>query len=291
MNLLGSSAAFFDQYFENPSLFSPAAERFATTILARDVDHLHILPSIVHETWEATAQQTPHVDDIMNTLGVRGEDRRQLIRKFGPGEILETWIHQFLVPGQRQEEGPLPKYLEATPSGGEWLETVFSREELRGRMGDHQSPNEVVKFYYATTWCKCRHLLRFGPNGSLFTNRDDAIEMCFQKISPLYSGQCLLVEYTLDREAWEREVSRVDNHCYSFPETEEGQAHWNRFNEYLKGYSYDEEMNTIYNHPMICSPFGEIILRRSRETGFRNLAPKLYFFHQGTESLTADGSR
>jgi hypothetical protein len=275
MNLLGTSAAFFDQHFDNPSLFRPFAERFSVNLLMRETDHLFVLRSIVQEAWEVTYEKFQNVDDTLNAMGVRGSRNRELIRKYGPGEIFETWIYQFLVPSYRPETDVVPHYVKEGHT-----DAVFLGREmgLKTHIGQTVS-DRVVKFYYATSWSRCRKV-----SGSLMMSLDDAVQMCLEKISPLYNGQCVICEYTLDKDVWQNELNK-EGHCYLFPNTEEGNTLWNNFNEYLKGYFYNEDLQKISSHPLICSPHGEIILTQPSKTIFHSLPSVKYFFEDVGEDL------
>lgn len=267
MNLLGPSASFFEEIFEDPSIFKPHVEKYTVNLLMRpNTDHWFLLKDVVQNAWEAEAGKLHCKDEIIANMGVKSKVHRELIRKYGPVDIFETLVNQFLSPSRRPLDTIEGSFEAHTP------------QEVKEQM---EPSNGDIQLFLPTTWCEKERIVRKGPFNTLYRNIDDALHVCFHKFAPLYNGQCTLIKYSISQENWNHLIDHLGDMCFDFPINNDGFELWNRFLAYHEDYKFDEDMEQLSSdYYMLISPTDDVRII-SVNAGIEHLIVprKVYNFH------------
>jgi hypothetical protein len=267
MNLLGLSATFFEEIFEDPTIFKPYVEKYAVNLIMKpNTDHWFLLKDVVQEAWEAEAKKSLSKDEIIAILGVKSEVHRELIRKYGPMEIFATLVNQFLSPSHRALDSFEGSFEVHTP------------QEVKDQM---KASNGDIRLFLPTTWRENERIVRRGPLNTLYRNIDDALDVCFHKFAPLYKGQCTLIEYSISRENWKHLIDHLGDMCFEFPKNDDGNNLWNRFLDYHHNYQFQEDLEDLSSdYYMLISPTDDVHII-SVNAGIEHLLvpQKTYNFH------------
>jgi hypothetical protein len=267
MNLLGSSAAFFEETFEDPSIFKPYVEKYTVNLhMKPNIDHCLLLKDVVQNAWEAEAKKSLSKDEIIARFGVKSEVHRGLIRKYGPVEIFERLVNQFLSSSHQP--------LDTIEESFEVHDPQEVKEQMEPSKGD-------IQLFLPTTWCEKERIVRRGPLNTLYRNIDDALNVCFHKFAPLYNGQCTLIEYSISQENWKHLIDHLGDMCFEFLRNDLGTELWNRFLDYHQNYNFEEHLEHLYSdYYMLTSPTDDVHIISVNAGIHHFLVPrKVYNFH------------